>query len=98
MAVVASGRIVLGSRGSELARVQAGLVTAALREAWPELEISTRIISTSGDERTAQAVDPKAGRKGLFTREIERALSSGTIDVAFHRDRKSVVKGKRVDY
>src|SRR3954470_16209645 len=84
MSVVASGRIVLGSRGSELARAQAALVTAALREAWPELEIATQIISTSGDERAAQPIDPKAGRKGLFTREIEQALLAGTIDVAVH--------------
>ncbi|MFL6589803.1 MAG: hydroxymethylbilane synthase, partial [Chthoniobacterales bacterium] len=80
MADTASGKIVLGSRGSELARAQAALVTRALREAWPELEISTRIISTSGDQRKAEPVDRKAGRKGLFTREIERALSEGTID------------------
>src|SRR4051812_17512272 len=84
MSVVATGRIVLGSRGSELARAQASLVTAALRQAWPELEISTHIISTSGDERSAEPVDRKAGRKGLFTREIERALQTGTIDVAVH--------------
>ena len=84
MSVVASGRIVLGSRGSELARAQASLVTAALREAWPDLEVTTHIISTSGDERRAEPVDPKAGRKGLFTREIERALLAGTIDVAVH--------------
>jgi hydroxymethylbilane synthase len=84
MAVVTAKKIVLGSRGSDLARAQAALVTAALREAWPELEISTQIISTSGDERTAQPIDPKAGRKGLFTREIEQALLAGTIDVAVH--------------
>jgi hydroxymethylbilane synthase len=84
MAVVAAGKIILGSRGSELARAQAALMTAALREAWPELEISTQIISTSGDERAAQPIDPKAGRKGLFTREIEQALLAGTIDVAVH--------------
>jgi hydroxymethylbilane synthase len=84
MAVWGSGKIVLGSRGSELARAQAALVTTALEVAWPELEISTRIISTSGDERTAAPIDPKAGRKGLFTREIESALLAGTIDVAVH--------------
>lgn len=77
-------RIVLGSRGSELARTQTELVKEALKKAWPGLEIATEIISTRGDERTAEPLDPRAGRKGLFTGEIERALASGEIDVAVH--------------
>ncbi|HVF72863.1 MAG TPA: hydroxymethylbilane synthase [Chthoniobacterales bacterium] len=77
-------RLVLGSRGSELARTQTGLAVSALRGAWPDLEIETRIITTSGDERSSKLVDPKAGRKGLFTAEIERALLAGEIDVAVH--------------
>ena len=84
MSLVESGSIILGTRGSELARVQAQTAATALRSAWPDLEITTRIISTRGDERTAEPVDKQAGRKGLFTREIERALSEGTIDVAVH--------------
>ena len=77
-------KIVLGSRGSELARKQTGMVEAALRKAWPELEIATRIISTRGDVRTADPLDPRAGRKGLFTGEIEHALAGQEIDVAVH--------------
>jgi hydroxymethylbilane synthase len=34
--------------------------------------------------RNAEPLDPKAGRKGLFTGEIERALAAGEIDVAVH--------------
>ncbi len=79
-------RIVLGSRGSELARAQARLVEAALRQAWPELETSLEIIRTSGDEsgKAAPALDRKAGRKGMFTREIEKELLVRRIDVAVH--------------
>ena len=77
-------KIVLGSRGSELARTQTGTVIAALKKAWPSLEIATKIISTRGDARTAEPLDPRAGRKGLFTGEIERALAAGEIDVAVH--------------
>lgn len=77
------GLIVLGSRGSELALVQTRQVEAALRLAWRELAIETRIIVTRGDER-AEPADRRAGRKGLFTREIERALLAGEIDVAVH--------------
>ena len=77
-------KIILGSRGSELARTQSALVTEALSRAWPELEIETKIISTRGDVRTAEPIDPRAGRKGMFTGEIERALLAGEIDVAVH--------------
>jgi hydroxymethylbilane synthase len=79
-----SEKIILGSRGSELARTQTALVESALRKTWPALEMTTQIISTRGDERATALVDPRAGRKGLFTGEIERALAAGEIDVAIH--------------
>jgi hydroxymethylbilane synthase len=60
------------------------MVTDALQRALPELEIVTEIIKTQGDDRKAQSLDPRAGRKGLFTGEIERALAAGEIDVAVH--------------
>ncbi|MGI8432348.1 MAG: hydroxymethylbilane synthase, partial [Chthoniobacterales bacterium] len=80
-------RIVLGSRGSELALTQARMVEAALRRAWPKLEIALEIIRTSGDESSKSApviADRKAGRKGMFTREIEKELLVRRIDVAVH--------------
>src|SRR6266513_404409 len=77
-------KIILGSRGSELARAQTAMVVAALKKAWPDLEIATEIISTRGDIRTAEPLDPRAGRKGLFTGEIENVLAAGKIDVAVH--------------
>jgi hydroxymethylbilane synthase len=79
-----SQKTILGSRGSELARAQTAMVAAALRQAWPELEVVVEIIKTRGDERTAEPVDPRLGRKGLFTGEIERALATGKIDIAVH--------------
>jgi hydroxymethylbilane synthase len=82
-----SQRIVLGSRGSELACAQTRMVEKALRSAWPEIEIKIQIIKTRGDEKTScpnEPIDPKAGRKGLFTSEIERALQLREIDVAVH--------------
>jgi len=77
-------RVILGSRGSELARRQTGMVAEALKRAWPELETTVKIITTQGDEHRAQPLDSRAGRKGLFTGEIERALSAGEIDLAVH--------------
>jgi hydroxymethylbilane synthase len=82
---VGAARIILGSRGSDLALAQARLAEAALRKAWPELEVVIEIIRTTGDEGGKLAVaDPKAGRKGMFTREIEKSLLAGQIDVAVH--------------
>lgn len=77
-------KLILGSRGSELARRQTAMVAEKLKRAWPELETAVKIIRTQGDERMAEPVDPRAGRKGLFTGEIERALFAGEIDLAVH--------------
>ena len=80
------GRIILGSRGSDLARAQVRLVEQALLEAWPGLDVAIEIIRTGGDESSAgrPIADRKAGRKGLFTREIEKELIARRIDVAVH--------------
>jgi hydroxymethylbilane synthase len=75
-------RIVLGTRGSELARAQARLVEKAIQTVQSEAKIETKIIVTRGDK--ARVVDPRAGRKGVFTAEIERALLAGEVDVAVH--------------
>lgn len=76
-------KIILGTRGSELARTQCYLVETALRSRWPDIAVETKVITTSGDEKPQPTVD-RAGRKGLFTAEIERALVRGEIDVAVH--------------
>jgi hydroxymethylbilane synthase len=75
-------RIVLGTRGSELARAQARLAEEAIQKALPEAKIETKIIVTRGDK--ARVLDPRAGRKGVFTAEIERALLAREVDVAVH--------------
>jgi len=74
--------IVLGTRGSELARAQTLLVEEAIRRANPGITIETKIVATRGDK--TRVIDPRAGRKGLFTAEIERALLAREVDVAVH--------------
>ena len=76
------GRLVFGTRGSELARTQTRLVTEAIQRVHAGLAIETKIIVTRGDD--AEPIDPHAGRKGLFTAEIERALLNGEVNVAVH--------------
>jgi hydroxymethylbilane synthase len=75
-------KIILGTRGSDLARAQAWLVEKAIQKARPDARIETRIITTQGDK--ASLLERQAGRKGLFTAEIERALLAGDVDVAVH--------------
>ena len=62
------------------------MVENALRNRWPDLKLETKIIKTSGDEPGGKRKPNAgaAGRKGLFTAEIERALIAATVDVAVH--------------
>jgi hydroxymethylbilane synthase len=75
-------KIILGTRGSKLARTQSLLVEKAIRAAHSDVVIETKIIATRGD--STKVFDPHAGRKGLFTAEIERALLAGEVNVAVH--------------
>lgn len=76
-------RIVVGTRGSVLARWQAAFVAQALREAHPELSVEEKIIVTEGDRISAGPLW-NAGGKGLWVKEIEAALLAGEIDLAVH--------------
>ena len=71
-------RIRLGTRGSQLALVQAGLVAGRLRAAGHEVEL-VRVV-TEGDLRP---VDMSPG-EGVFVAAIARALKEGEVDVAVH--------------
>lgn len=73
----------IGSRGSELALWQARWVRSELSRFHPGLETTVEIIRTTGD-RILDSPLSQIGDKGLFTREIEQALLSGTIDLAVH--------------
>jgi hydroxymethylbilane synthase len=74
--------LVIGSRGSKLALIQAQTVKAALELHNPSLQVHIEIIKTSGDVKT----EPLSviGGKGVFTKELEDALLDGRIDLAVH--------------
>ncbi len=76
--------IVVGTRGSDLALAQTRLLSEALEPARPGVRLIPSIIKTSGDEGAPERALSPAGRKGLFTAEIERALLRGKIDAAVH--------------
>jgi hydroxymethylbilane synthase len=71
----------IGSRGSQLARWQAGWVADELHRLGQETAIE--IIRTTGDRMQAAPFIESSG-KGIFIREIEEALLSGAIDLAVH--------------
>lgn len=76
-------RLKLGTRGSKLALWQAQAVTERLKEYHPDLQIEVVIIKTAGDKILDVALS-RIGDKGLFTKELEKALLDGTIDLAVH--------------
>jgi len=75
--------LVIGTRGSALALWQSEYVRAALLAEHPDLEISLQITRTKGDKILDSALS-KIGDKGLFTKEIEKALLDGKVDLAVH--------------
>lgn len=76
-------RLIIGSRGSNLALTQSKQVAAMMEEAVPGLEVAIEIFSTKGD-RVLDKPLSEIGGKGLFTEELEAALRSGDIDLAVH--------------
>ena len=71
----------IGTRGSHLARIQAGNAAARLERLGHETEVLA--IATAGDRSSAPSF-AAIGPQGVFVREIEQALLDGTIDVAVH--------------
>jgi hydroxymethylbilane synthase len=78
----------MGTRGSELARAQSGLVARALEKLNPGLTVETNVIRTTGDRFGAPTPEVAKtlpqGAKGLWVKEIEEALLAGSIDFAVH--------------
>jgi hydroxymethylbilane synthase len=66
-----------------LALQQSRAIKAALERLWPELRFELQIIKTTGDKIT-DAPLAQVGGKGLFVKEIEDALLSGSADLAVH--------------
>lgn len=73
----------IGTRGSALALWQARWVKNRLENLWPRLQVGLVPIKTSGD-RIQDVSLATVGGKGLFVKEIEEALLSGTVDLAVH--------------
>src|SRR5258707_11151324 len=71
----------IGSRGSQLALWQAHHIADLLRVHGHSVEIE--IIKTTGDKITDVPL-AMVGTKGMFTKEIEEALTENRVDLAVH--------------
>ena len=74
----------IGTRGSPLAVLQAEQVADALKRASNgTLQLEIVKFTTRGDQLLSERLS-EAGGKGLFTREIDQAVSDGRVDIGVH--------------
>ena len=76
-------KFVIGSRESALAVVQSRMVLAYLKEHCPELEPELLTMKTTGDKILDRRLD-QIGGKGLFVKELDRALGEKRSDLSVH--------------
>ena len=79
----ANNEIRIATRESKLALWQAEHVQARLQALHPELEVSLVPMTTKGDQMLDSPLS-RIGGKGLFVKELERALLDGRADIAVH--------------
>lgn len=73
----------MGTRKSQLARIQTDSVAEKLKELYPELHLEIVAMSTIGDKILDTALS-KIGEKSLFTKELENALENNEVDLVVH--------------
>lgn len=73
----------VGSRESALAVAQTRLVMEDIQRHHPELQLELVTMKTTGDKILDKSLD-QIGGKGLFVKELDRALMDGRIDISIH--------------
>lgn len=76
-------KIKVGSRDSVLAMAQTNIVIEQIKNFYKNIEFEIIPIKTKGDKILNISLD-KIGGKGLFINELEKALTTRTIDMAVH--------------
>jgi len=76
-------KIIIGSRGSELALWQANFIKREIEKKNKKVKVEINIIKTKGDKILDVALS-KIGDKSLFTKELEVELLAKRIDLAVH--------------
>ena len=78
-----SRQIRIGSRESRLAVIQSEMVMDYLKKECPGDEITLVTMKTTGDKILDRTLD-KIGGKGLFVKELDRALMENRTDLSVH--------------
>lgn len=76
-------KIRIGSRDSKLAVIQSQLLIDSLKKQNPEAQIELITMKTTGDIILDKTLD-KIGGKGLFVKELDRALLDKKVDLTVH--------------
>jgi hydroxymethylbilane synthase len=71
----------IGTRGSQLARWQAEWIAGQLQQLGQAIELVE--ISTQGDVDAARSIE-EIGTRGVFTKQIQRSLLAGDVDLGVH--------------
>ena len=75
--------IKIGSRESQLAVRQAEIIRDQIMSFDPGITVEIITMKTTGDKILDKSLE-KIGGKGLFVKELDRALMDGRIDIAVH--------------
>lgn len=76
-------KIRIGSRDSKLAVIQAEIIGNGILQAHQEYEVELITMKTTGDKILDRSLD-KIGGKGLFVKELDKALLEGRVDICVH--------------
>ncbi len=76
-------KIIVGSRESKLAVLQTNLVIEEIKKHNPDIEVELVTMKTTGDKILDRTLD-KVGGKGLFVKELDKALIDGKVDLTVH--------------
>ena len=76
-------KIRVGSRDSQLAIAQSKIIINEIQRHFPEAKLELVTMKTTGDLILDRRLDNEGG-KGLFTRELDRALLDHRVDLAVH--------------
>lgn len=80
---MSSRKIVIGSRESKLAVLQSEMVRDWIEKNNPELSVEILTMKTTGDKILDRTLD-KVGGKGLFVKELDRALMDKRSQLSVH--------------
>ncbi len=81
--MIAPEKIRIGSRESKLAVIQSEMVKKYIESVRPDAEVSLVTMKTTGDIILDRTLD-KVGGKGLFVKELDKALMEDRSDLSVH--------------